>query len=424
LDKIKKKIKNNFGKAVLIIAGGTFLAQLINIVVSPIITRIYTPEEYGILTFYTAALALLAIGSFKYELAIPITKEDKTAINVLALSVLVLCLFVIIIFVSLLFFGDFILGIFNYEVLSDFIYLIPLGVFLLGLYQIFRQWIFRKKDYKSLSKTTINQSVFGNSFKVITGLFGFGPTGLIIGQIIGQSAGLTRLTKPIFQIEKNILKNITLKNMIWCAKRYKDFPIFNTSIHFLSTLGKQLPIIFIASFFGSHVVGLYGLAYSIVRLPMTLIGSAVGDVFFAEAASLGKENPKKIKQISNKLIKNLALVGIIPVVVLLLFGPQLFSIVFGEAWYEAGVYARIVSIMLFFILIFSPVSRVYEIFEKQKLRLVIDIIRVVLISIVFAFSWFFDFNSYIAILLYSIVISIIHLIIFIFAQKILNDEIV
>jgi O-antigen/teichoic acid export membrane protein len=355
-------------------------------------------------------------------MAIPIPKNDKAAINVLALSIIILSVFVLTLVVLLYFFGNSFLNFFNSHTIVEYWFLIPLGVFLLGLYKIFYTWASRYKDFNSISKTSIGQSLFGNIFKSLTGLMGFGGIGLILGNIIGQSAGTTTLGKTLLQ-KKELVKSIQTKRLIWCLKRFKNFPIYNLPTHIISILGEKAPIIFFTGFYGTHVVGLYGLAFTIVRLPMTLIGKAVGDVFFAEAASVGKKNPKRLKSLSNKLISRLALIGFAPLGLLLLLGPQLFRLVFGEGWYEAGIYARIISISLFFILIFAPVSRVYEVFEKQKLRFFIDILRIILILVAFGISFLLNLSSYTAVLLYSIVVSFIHLLIYIVGQKIINDQI-
>lgn len=418
----KNFFKSNLAKSIALIVGGTAFAQLLNILLSPIITRIYSPEEFGVLTAYSSILIILSLGSFKYEMAIPIAKSDNNAINVLALGLIILSIYVFTLSFVFFFFGKKIINLFNVEELYDYIWLIPLGVLLTGLYKVFMQWNFRIKGYKVISKTTINQSIFGNGIKISAGLMGMGPIGLILGNIIGQSAGLTVLAKPL---RKNslLIKAINYKDIIWSFKRYKDFPIYNLPTYLLISLGNQTPIIFLTAYYGSAVVGFYGLAYTIVRLPMDLIGKSVGNVFFAESAKIGKNNPKKIKNLSNTLIKKLILIAVIPLVFLLLLGPQLFSFVFGENWYEAGVYAQIISVMLFFTLIFAPVSRIYEIFEKQRIRFYIDVVRIIMVMLVFLNSWFFDFNSYLSVLLYSIVISISYFFVYICAQKTLNNEI-
>lgn len=419
--KFTKKL-SSFSKGVFLVAGGTMIAQLINLIFTPIITRIYSPDEFGLLTTYTTILGLLSLGALKYEMAIPISRNNKIAMNVLALSVIVLSLYVFILTIFMFFFGELLLNLFNSEVIGKYWYIIPIGVFLLGLYKILYIWASRYKDFSTISKTSISQSLFGNIFKALTGLMSFGGLGLIFGNVIGQSAGTTTLGRTVLQ-KKSLIKSVHINKIIWGFKRYKDFPIYNLPTHIISTFGEKAPVLFFTSFYGTHVVGLYGLAYTIVRLPMSLIGKAVGDVFYSEASSLGRTNPKKLKKLSDKLIIKLAIIGLIPLVIILLFGPQLFSLFFGNNWYEAGVYARIISISLFFILIFAPVSRVYEVFEKQRLRFFIDVLRICLIFLSFGLTFVFNLGPYIAIILYSIVISFIHLLIYIFGQKIINDEI-
>lgn len=416
-------LTNKFARSVAVIAGGTVFAQLLNILLSPIITRLYSPEEYGVLTIYTAILGIISLAAFKYEMAIPISKDDKTAINVLVLCLIVLSIFVLLLTIVLIFFGSTLLNILNMEILFNYRFLLPLGVLLSGLYIIFKSWSYRIKDFKSISTTTMTQSVTSNLIKVITGILGMGSFGLIIGTIIGQSFGIRVLSRPVFKKNKKLLTYVKASKILYLFKRYKAFPIYNAPNKFLISLGHQLPIIFLGTFYGSGVVGSYGLAYTIVKLPMNLIGNSVGDVFFSEAASIGRDNPRRLKTLSNKLIKKLIIIGLIPLSILLLFGPSLFSLIFGSNWYQAGVISQFISIMLFFTLVFTPISRVFEVFEKQKTKFLIDTIRVLLIIIVFWISWSFSFGSYVAILLYSIVMSLIYFVTYLNANKILNSEI-
>ncbi|MCP3032937.1 oligosaccharide flippase family protein [Halobacillus sp. A1] len=419
---LKKINQSRIGKSIFLVAGGTVFAQLIHLIFTPIITRVYSPDEFGVLTTYTTILGLLSLVAFKYEIAIPIAKSNKIAINILALSIIILSVYVAAISFILFYMGDWLLKFFSSETIVNYWYAIPVGIFLLGLYKILYSWASREKDFSSISKTAVGQSLAGNLFKIFTGIMGAGGLGLILGNVIGQSAGTLTLSRTLLR-KNNLLKNVNGRRMRWCINRYKDFPIYNLPTHIISTLGEKAPVLFFTSFYGTQVVGLYGLAYMIVRLPMSLIGKAVGDVFYAEAASEGRKNPKKLKILSNKILFKLALVGLIPLIVLLLFGPFLFSFVFGDKWSESGEYARIISVSLFFILVFAPVSRVYEVFEKQRLRFSIDIIRLILILIAFSVTALFDLNSYTSILLYTIVISFIHILIFILGQKIMNEEI-
>ncbi|RRN69922.1 polysaccharide biosynthesis protein [Peribacillus simplex] len=420
----KKTFKSNFAKSVLIVTSGTALAQILSLSLSPIITRMYTPEEYGFLTAFSAILGLLTIvGSFKYELGIAIAEDDEKAINVLALCLIVLLAFVGIVTVILILFGKYFLSLFNGETLIDYILLVPIGILFVGLYNIFMQWGFRKKDFKSISITKLSQSLFSNFIKIGLGLFSLGPIGLILGNIIGTSSGLTTLSMPLIRKERDLVKKINIKGIIWSAKRYIGFPMLSAPSQFFNAAGIQLPILFITSLYGTHVIGFYGLANGVVNMPMVLLGKSVSDVFYGEAASIGRTNPERLKDLSIKLIKKLILIGVFPFIILLLFSPYLFSFVFGTNWYEAGVFARIIALLVFLRFVFTPISRVYSVFERQKEALFLDVLRVILVLIVFLIAKVASLSSYWAVGLYTIVMSIIYLLTFILALKIINEEI-
>lgn len=419
-----KVFQSNFAKNVLIMGGGTAGAQILGAVFSPIITRIYTPEEYGVLSLFVTILGLIAItASFKYEDAIPIAGNDEQAINVLGLSFLILLVYVAFSGVLFSLFGNSILSFLDAQALINYKFLIPIGVFFVGNYNILMRWGFRKKNFKAISQTKLTQSITGNVLKIVLGLFGIKPHGLLIGQIVSQGAGATTLLRPLVQKDKFLLKKINRIKVIESAKRYKNFPIFYVPDQLLNFAGLQLPVFFISFLYGTEILGLYSLANSIINLPMSLIGQSVGDVFFSEAANIGSSNPKRVKDLSLNLFKKLFVIGLVPLLVLLFFGPFLFSFVFGPEWYLSGVYARILSVLIFSRLIFTPISRVYTIYERLKEQLLVDLLRVVLIIMVFSLAHFFSLNSFLYITLNSFAVIIQYFIGFLVAQRILNQEI-
>jgi O-antigen/teichoic acid export membrane protein len=420
----KNIISSNFGRNVLTLSGGTAFVQVLGILLSPIITRLYSPEEFGILTIYTAILGTLAIiGSLKYELGIPIADNDTKAINVLTLCLIVLFIYVGIILTVILTLGDKILVLVSGDILIPYKYFIVLGIFLIGLYNIFSQWAFRKKSYITLTKTKVNQSLGQNITIICLGLFHCGPVGLIMGQVLAQSTGITTLARPILQLDKAMLKQVNIKEIAWCARRYAKFPLYSSFSQLLNTIGLQLPIFFITSLYGSNIVGLFGLANTMVNMPVNLIGKSVGSVFYGEAANIGRENPEALKKLSVKLFKKLILFGLIPVIPIVLFGPFLFSFVFGESWYKAGVFGRILTMLVYSRFIFLPVSRVFDVYERQKEALFLDVIRVIIVLVVFIVVKFSLIDSYWAVGLYSISMSIIYFLTFLIANRIMNDEI-
>lgn len=405
------------------IAGSSALAQVINALLSPVITRIYTPEEYGLLAVYSSVLGIfIFIASLRYDWAIPIAKDDEEAINIFALAFLILILITFLFALVLFFIGDQFLNLLDANEINNYKYLLPIGLFFAGFYEIIKQWNFRFRNYKEISKTRINQSVAQNISKIGLGLLNFGGLGLIIGGVLGQSVGITTLSKPLIK-RKSLLLEIKSTKVLWVAKRYKKFAYFATPSQFLTSFVIQMPVLFLGYLYGVDIVGFYGLSNSIINIPTNLIGSSVSNVFYSESASLGNDNPEKIKQLSFKLFKKLLLIGVIPFLTLLILGPWLFSFIFGDSWYQAGVFASTLSIMSYSNLVFSPVSRIYEIFEKQDISLYLSILSFALLLFVFIISYFLKLNPTITILIYSVTKSFVYLITYLVAQKILNDEI-
>ncbi|MDR2409159.1 MAG: oligosaccharide flippase family protein [Bacteroidales bacterium] len=416
--------RSSFTRNVLLIGGGTIFAQAVNMLLSPIITRLYTPEDYGILSVYSSILGLIAIiSSLKYELAIPIADDDETAVNILLLCFIILIGFILCITVILVFAGTWIIRIFNIKNFNDFKFYIPFGVFLIGSYTIFTQWAFRKRDYAAISKTKYFQTISQNIVKIGLGIFHSSYIGLLLGTIAGESTGITTLFIPFLKKGRQLLKNIDISRIKCGAKRYMNFPRFTVLGQVFNSSGTYLPPLLMSYLFSNQMVGYYGLAHTVVSLPIAVIGDSVSDVFYGEAAVLAKKDIPKLRRLVLKLTCQISLISLIPLIILFFWGPFLFSMVFGEAWRESGIYARIIAALILFRFISAPIDKVYSIFEKQKTALFLNILRAVVILIVFFFSKQLKVDSYLFLGLYSGAMSIIYIIIFFSALKIIDDKI-
>lgn len=417
--------EGSFTKNVLMITGGAVFAQALSVLLSPIITRLYSPEQYGVLTVYVAFLGMInLLGALSYDSAIPIADDDEKAFNVFVLCLLILLFVTSILFFAVAIAGDIFLGLFKAEEIVQYKYFIPIGFFLTGFYTVMSQWALRKRNFKSITVTKYSQSITGNSTKIGLGFFNVGAVGLIVGNILSQSAGIFTLIKPNIGEFKIMIKSVDYQKIKSLAKRYIKFPLYTAPGLFILSASGQLPTIFMSSLYGTGIVGLYGLARSISFLPMTIVGKSVQDVFYGEAASIGRTNPTRIKELSNKLLKKLILLASIPMLTLILFGPTLFSFVFGADWRVAGMFARILSIEVFFHFIFHPISTVFSIFEQQKKSLFIYILKLILVLGIFTGARIFDFDTYLTVLIYSIAMAIIELFKYILAQKIIDQEII
>lgn len=416
-------ISDGLLKNILLVSGGTVLAQLINILSQPLITRLYNPSQYGMLTIFSSVLLIFRFATLSYEEAIPIAKNDDEAYNLVVIAHS-LVLFIAFLFIALYFYnGDYILKLLEAQDMEKYWLAIPIGIVIQGIFLILTQWMYRKKNFKFISNKNILQSVSGNLTKIGLGVLNFKSVGLIIGRIMIIGGAVIPLISNFVKENISFMKNISIKSLYNVAKKYINFPLYQTPSILSTNLRNQLPIIMLSPLFGSQVIGYIGLTDQIIRLPMTLIGKPVMSVFYSEIASLGSENPEEIKKISKKLFKQLLILGLVPLLIIVIFGPFLFSFVFGNEWAESGVYARILMFYIYADFIFSPVSRVFEVFNKQKTKMIIDVSGLLSLILTFIIGGYLNLHVFIMLSIYTLIMSLIFFIIYITSMKILNEAI-
>ncbi|WP_338449638.1 oligosaccharide flippase family protein [Niallia oryzisoli] len=406
---IKKYFKGEFSRNVLTLFTGTSMAQLIPIAISPILTRLYGPEEFGVFALYTAIVSILSvISTGRYELAIILPQKDSEAINISGLA------FFLNISISLCLLVVFLIGeeqfksIFGLDELGVWIYFLPFSIMLLGAYQIIYYWLNRRKMYKYMSTNKVTQQVWIGGSNLSLGYTTNG-VGLIFGTIVGQLISLGIIIKKIAKLEKDIVKQVSKEEMIIQAKRYSNFPRYLTFAHTLNISSSNLSTILFTNFFSSVSVGYFSLTQRILRMPLTLIGSSISDVFRQKAVEeiIAKGN---CKNIYIKTFCSLFFLASVPFVLLYIISPWLFSFIFGEEWRVAGDYARLMMPMLFFQFITSPLSSLFMIMEKQKLDLIWQIGLFVFTTTGLVIGYIIFNSIEISILLFSIAYSIMYII--------------
>lgn len=403
-----ERFKNNiFFQNILVVAGGNSVAKLIGILATPIITRLYTPEDYGIYTVFMSIIAITgSIVTLRYSVTIPLAKEEKTADNLIKLCLLVTFSLSLLWLLFVAIFKGQISDHFQIDNLQHYLWLIPIVFLGKGIYETLNSWAIRNKGFKLITRTKVSQSVSSSVVKIGFGLLKVAPLGLLIGVIAQEIAGIGSLFSKMRNVKPDFFKRSSLKDIKTVAIRYKDFPLIQSWSQFLLASGAQLPVILLGLYYDNQVVGVFGLAMSMISLPMDLIGQSVAQVYFAEIAKIGKENSVKIYNLSISLIKKLFIVGLFPVGLLIAFGPWIFKLVFGPEWFDAGFYARLLSLMILTRFISSPISNIFNVYEKQKTQLILNVIRVIVVLLVFCGSSLLSFSPMYTIGLYSMAMTL------------------
>ncbi|KML41340.1 lipopolysaccharide biosynthesis protein [Cytobacillus firmus] len=360
---INNKLLKNFGT----LFSATLLAQIITIASSPLLTRIYSSDEFGFYSFYISVCSLLIVFTTgRYEFAINAVKEDKES-KLLFLLVILLSIFVATtIFVIEQTFNELIINIFNLKSNSSLLFLIPLTLLVMGIMQGLNYYLNKYKEFNLISKGKILQSSLTNGNSIFLGLTGFTSFGLILSNFLGliMSIIYQMFSKRLFNLF--VLNKQTLNETIQVAKRYYHYPMFNSTSAFLDSLALQAPVFVLMRFFSESIVGFYSLTLRVVGIPITLVSSSLSQVFLSEIADLHRQG-QPYGHILKRLLKILLIIGSIPLIFLVMAGPLIFSYVFGEEWKMSGELSKILAFGYYAKFVVSPLSVVFFVSQKVKL---------------------------------------------------------
>lgn len=393
---LNKLFKNDLYKDIATLVGGTGIAQALPIFISPILTRIYTPDQFGILAFYMAVIAIVGVASTgRYEMAILLPKKDSEAHNLAGFSTILALAVSFASFIIFVLLGDKILDLFGFGSMSVLYYAIPAGIFALGLFQISTFLLNRIKKYNELATAKIARSGGVSVGQLIFGFAGFPTFGLVYGKLIGElgSALYARwLANKDASYRNSKLSWIVMKAE---AITYREMPKFNAPHAVSNTLSNQLPNILLAGFFSPAIAGFYNLSYRICYAPVMLISSSVYQIY-SRSVSENQKAGEDIHTFTKSVLKKLALAAILPFTILLLFAPSLFEFVFGPDWRVAGFYSQLLAPLLFLVFIVSPITYIPILLGYQRKAFILDILYLVLRTLAL-FTGYYIGNATVAI---------------------------
>jgi O-antigen/teichoic acid export membrane protein len=384
---------------------GTTVAQAIPVAISPILTRIYSPEDFGVFAIYMAMAAIVAVAATgRYEMAIMLPREEEDVRSIVKLILILLSTVTLMSFLIVFFLNQPISDLFENKEISDWLYFLPVSIFLVGLYQVYNYLLIRKKNFNQLSKNKIILSATNASTQLGYGFSFSAGFGLLLGHMISHTVSILFIVRT-----KTLNKYFTFKNspIKKVAKEYKNFPKYDVPSVLVNLASNQLPLLAIGKFFGIGIAGFYSLVYKVLMMPIGLLSNTVLDVF-KQRATEDYIRQGNCKDIYLKTLKSLVLLGAAPFLVLGIFSPEIFAFVFGENWVAAGEMAQIMTPMFFLSFIVNPLSYTFFIVQKQKLNLVGQIMLLILTTISIYLGVQLN-DEYLTVMLFSISYSIVYL---------------
>ena len=358
---IKSSGVRNFAK----LLSANVVAQVIGLVVYPILTRIYAPEDFGVLNLFLSISGVLVIlSTAEYYNAIVLPKDDKEGKNVLLLSLCLLLALVAIIAVSV-FFAEAIADLFNTPELAQYYWLMPILVAASGGWNILNYWYIRRGRYDKISTYQLSQSILSSGGKIGFGYAGMLSGGMIYAVVLAPLLALCGSIVLRFKGTKH-RHTFSFKKIMEAAKRYKNFPLYSLPKSFVNMLAGQLPVLLLTPYFGSQYVGWWSMALLLGFIPISMVSRSIYQVLYQYTTE--RVNSRlAIGPYFRKFTWGVLLVGCPVFALLFLIMPWLTSLFLGEGWDMTSTYLRWMLPWLLSSILTASTGFLSDIFMKQKI---------------------------------------------------------
>ena len=393
----RKKIISVYGtyQNVIVLITGSALAQLLMILATPILSRLYSAEDFGVLSLYSSLLSIIGVASTaRYEVTVMLPNDDDDAVSLGILSIFMSAVVSIFLFFFILGFREQISTWLNNKQIVNYLLFLPLSVFLFALNQVLNYWFNRKEKYRILSfkgliqstGSVINQLAFG--FLKKTGM------GLVFGQIFGSFASLIVCFRYFSKIKMQLFTSDRIESIKKNAKKYSDYPKFGLISTILDDFTVQLLILFMSKHHNMETLGHIGVASKILVAPSGLISSSVGQVYFQKIARLAQENKDELTSEVKKVFIKLLLISIVLFLPFIFFGEAIFSVFLGEKWRLAGVYAQILAFSTVARFVVSPLTTVFGVTNHVKIGSIWKVIYFITSFATLTIGLRYDFKTF------------------------------
>jgi O-antigen/teichoic acid export membrane protein len=380
---------NSFVRDVTKLSFGTIGGRLIALAALPIVTRLYTPQDFALLAVYLGVVSTVAIAAcLRLEIAIPLAENDGDAAHLLALSLLAAGIVTGVIGFAVILAPRQTARLLGTPGLAPFLWLVPIGILIAAAYSALQYWATRARRFGSIARTRVTQAAAGVATMLGLGWLGLAPLGLLVGNMLNLGAGGLRLGVETLRRDLARLRLVSWRGMWRTLRDYRRYPIYSMPESLINVAGMKVPIILIAAFAGAEA-GFLFLAMQVMAAPMTLLGSSISQVYMSRAND--EMRAGRLSQFTLGIMRRLAMIGVGPLILVGLLAPTVFPWIFGTEWHRAGVLVAWLVPWMVFQFVASPVSMVMFVVGWQKLLLSVRIVALLIrVCSVLVPAYFFD----------------------------------
>lgn len=358
--------------------GGGAIGQALVVLATPVLTRLFTPEDFGVYALYSSTVLVAgSLASLRLDAAVLVPRQLGTAV---ALSKLGSGALVVVGVVTAAAAAAAVaVGVLGPDATHSpalAALFVLLGVVGFGGYQLLNMWAVRERLYGAVARTRVTRAAVQVAFQVGGGLIGFAPGGLLMGHALGHLFGLRFIGRRMLDAWRSV--RTSAARLRWTARRYRNYPLLSAPAALLQSSSLQLPAVVLMAYFGPAAAGVYAVAQRVIATPIQVVGSALAMVFMGETLHLAKSSPAQLRRVMLRSVALTALIGSLPILLLALGGPPLFEFALGREWAEFGTYIRTMAPMFVAQFAMYPISQTLKVLERPGLQLVFDASRLAL----------------------------------------------
>ena len=358
----------SFARNVGVLTGGTAFAQGLAVLALPLLTRLYSPEDFALLAVYVAIIGIATVVScLRYNIAIPLPEDDADGMALLAVALIAATGISALLALPVLLAPARTAALLGQPGLAPYLWMVPLGVFLASAYNALQYWASRKKRFGLVTRTRMTRAVGGIGTQAAIGAAAPSPFGLVFGHMLYGGLGVVGLARDLWRQDRAILRRMEGLRIVGIASVFRRFPTWSVPEALFNTAGVQVPVILIAAAAAGPEAGFLMLAMRVMGLPMGLIGSSVAQVFIAEAPARLRDGT--LAAFTRSTMWTLFRTGAPPLVAVGALSPLLFPLVFGAEWARAGWLVAWMTPWFVLQFVASPVSMVLHVTGRVALAM-------------------------------------------------------
>lgn len=396
--------RGGFARNLWVMLAGTVLGQGTSVVLAPVLTRLYTPEQFGYLSAYTAALYILCvIASLGLEVAIPIAETASETANLFLLCALSLAGTTGLVagltwaipyrMLEMLWLGP----------IASYRWLIPVGFACFGAYFVMVATATRQAAFGDIARTRIAQGLVGPGSQIVFGLLGLGAPGLVIGLVWGQSAGVLLLLRRTILASEELMGAMSRAGMRQAWQRYIAFPVWVSWARLVDTAGYMAIYLMVAGFYSPAAAGFLFLSDRVIARPLLIVSSSVLQVFTGEAGRVMRADPAALRRRFRQVVPLQFVMALGWIAIANAAARWFFPIAFGPQWEAAVPYLQAMSLAYLVLTAVHPVSTMLQMLERQVLNAAWEVLRLVAVVLTVVVAWRAGLSAVQTIWLYSAV---------------------